>query len=330
MSSILMNAAVMNSYGSAHVIKFEEVAIPEPKSNEVLIKVYASTATRADTMMRTGKPWFGRLILGLTKPKNKITGTGFAGKIVSVGSNVKKFKVGESVFGESTNVFSTNAQYLAISEDSVMLKKPEELSYEEAATFTDGHLTSLNFLKNVGKLEPGQKILINGASGSLGTSAVQLAKYMGAEVTGVTSSRNKGLVKSLGADYVIDYTQDNYTDWDEKYDIVYDTVGKSNFAEAKKVLKNDGIYMSPVLKLPLLIQMLFSSFFSRKKAKFQATGMKKEDELLELMQELVSIFKNGKLNTVIDRQFPLEKVAQAHAYIDTGRKKGNVIINIEH
>ena len=325
-----MKAAVLTGYGSPEVIKFKEVAMPQAKANEVLVKVHASSATTADSMMRTGKPYIARLFVGLNKPKHPIPGTGFAGEVIATGTEVSSFKPGDQVFGETTTNFSTNAQYVAIPADDVILHKPEQLSYEEAAAYCDGHVTSINFLKNVGQLKAGQKVLINGASGSLGASAIQLAKYFGAEVTGVCSNRNVGLVKSLGADHVIDYTVEDFTKGQEKYDLIYDTIGKSSFGKTKKVLTKNGKYISPVLQFSLLIQMMKTSLFGNKKARFDATGMRKAHELKALLKELLDINKEGKLKTIIDRQYPLEKVAQAHAYIETGHKKGNVIININH
>jgi NADPH:quinone reductase-like Zn-dependent oxidoreductase len=330
MKATKMKAVVMTGYGSPEVIKLKEVAMPQPNENEVLVKVHASSATRADSMMRTGKPCIARLFVGLSKPKHPIPGTGFAGEVIHIGSKVSTFHVGDQVFGETTTKFSTNAQYVTVAEDDVILRKPENLSYQDAAAFCDGHLTSINFLKNIGQLQPGQKVLINGASGSLGTSAIQLARYLGAEVTGVCSDRNVGLVKSLGADHVIDYTREDFTRSSVKYDLIYDTIGKSTFSKAKKVLTKNGAYISPVLQFPLLVQMLFTGIFNKKKARFEATGMKTAPALKALLNDLIQISKEGRLKTVIDRQFPLEKVAQAHAYIDTGHKKGNVIITINH
>lgn len=324
-----MKVIEATGYGAPEVLRLNEIEIPAPADNEVLVKIYAASATTADTMMRTGKPYFGRLFTGIRRPKYPIPGTGFAGKVMSTGRKVSGFEVGEDVFGETTLGFSTNAEYVAVPADGVILRKPEGLSFIEAATFCDGHLTSINFLKEIGHLKPGQKILINGASGSLGTAAVQLAKYFGAEVTGVCSSRNIGLVKSLGADHVIDYSQQDFTKLDNKYDIIYDTVGKSTFGKCKKILSENGQYISPVLKFSLLLQMMRSSIFGKKKAKFAASGLKADHELRALLSELVEIFKEGKLKTIIDRQFPLEKVAQAHAYIGGGHKKGNVVIVVQ-
>jgi NADPH:quinone reductase-like Zn-dependent oxidoreductase len=212
--------------------------------------------------------------------------------------------------------------------DGIMLPMPESMSFEEATTYCDGPLTSINFLKDIAKIKSGQKVLVNGASGALGTAAVQLAKYYGAEVTGVCSGRNFGLVKSLGADHVIDYTQEDFTKSDQTYDIIYDTVGRSSFGKCKKVLSEKGLFVTPVLSFRGLLDMIATSISGKKKSIFAASGVKKESELKRLLGELTEIFKAGKLKTVIDRQYPLEKVAQAHAYIDGGHKKGNIVINV--
>ncbi len=324
-----MKAIVATAYGSPEVLKLKQVDKPQPKENEVLVKVMASSASTADAMIRTGKPYFGRLMLGLFKPKHSIPGTGFAGVVEAVGENVKTFKKGDRVFGETTFGFSTNAEFLIIPENGVILTMPESLNFAEATTFCDGHLTSMNFLKEIAQIKSGQKVLINGASGSLGTSAVQLAKYFGAEVTAVCSSRNVGLVKSLGADFVIDYTKKDFTKTERTYDFVYDTIGKSSYRKCKNILAESGAYLSPVLKFSLLLQMISTSLFGTKKAKFSATGMLKENELRALLVTLVEIVKEGRLKTVIDRQYPLEKVAEAHTYIDSGHKKGNVVIVVQ-
>jgi NADPH:quinone reductase-like Zn-dependent oxidoreductase len=321
-----MKAIVATAYGNHEVLELQQVEIPQPKENQILVKVVNCSVTTADTMMVTGKPWFSRLFMGLTKPKFTSIGTGFAGTVVAIGEKVTLFNIGDDVFGETGLDFSANAEYICTPEDGVVLHKPENLPFLQAPSFTDGHLTSINFLQELGKIKPGQKVLINGASGSLGTSAVQLAKYFGAEVTGVCSSSNVGLVKSLGADFVIDYTKEDFTRSSEKYDLIYDTVGKSSFRKSKRVLTQDGRYLSPVLTLGLLGAVLRTAIFGSKKAQFAATGLKAPDQLRKLLAELIEIFKSGHLKTIIDRQFPLEKVPQAHQYIATGRKKGNVVI----
>ncbi|MFB6318380.1 NAD(P)-dependent alcohol dehydrogenase [Saccharicrinis sp. FJH54] len=329
MKTINMKAIVATGYGSPAVLQLQNVAKPFAGNNEVLVKIYATTATTADGMMRTGKPYFGRLMTGLLKPKHPIPGTGFSGVVEATGDQVTAFKTGDRVFGETTLGFSTNAEYVSVPETGVILTMPDNMSFAEAAAYCDGHLTSFSFLKEVAKIKPGQSVLINGASGSLGTAAVQLAKYLGAEVVGVTSTKNTGLVKSLGADMVLDYTKVDFTEIRRKFDVVFDTVGKSSFKKSRKVLKEGGVYVSPVLKLSLLLQMLKTSISGKQKAKFSASGMKKDHELKTLLSELSEIFRDGKLKTVIDRQFPLEKVAMAHEYIAKGHKRGNVIIMVQ-
>lgn len=320
-----MKAIVLTRYGSPENLVVREISKPVPKENEVLIKVAATTATTADTMMRKATPFISRFFLGFFRPRKAVTGTGFAGEIVEVGKNVSRFELGDQVFGETGTDFGANAEYIALSEEGVIEKLPSQLSLEEAATLTDGPLTSLNFLKSLGKIKGGQKVLINGASGSLGTAAVQLARYYGAEVTGVSSAKNAELVKSLGADKVIDYRSTDFTKAGEQYDLIFDTIGSSSFSKTKKALKQDGLYMSPVLNIGLLFQMIFTAK-SRKKAIFSATGLLPHDELRALLKDLIGIIEGGYLKPVIDRQYPLEKAAEAHKYVDTGRKRGNVVL----
>ncbi len=323
-----MKAIVCTKYGSPDHLKLREVEKPTPKSNEVLVKVFTTTVTAADSMMRRADPFISRFFLGFFKPKNDITGTGFAGKIVAIGSDVKQFLEGDPVFGETGVKFGANAEYICIPEDGVLSIKPTEMAYEEAAPICDGALTSLNFLKVIGNIQYGQKVLIIGASGSLGTAAVQLAIYFGAEVTGVCSTKNLDLVKSLGAHNVIDYTAEDFTKNGQAYDIIYDTVGKSSFSRCKNSLTQKGVYLSPVLGIGLLFQMLWTSIFGNKKAKFSATGLQPASELRNLIKTLKNLFENNHLNSVIDRCYPLAKTAEAHRYVDTGHKKGNVVITV--
>ena len=325
-----MKAIICTKYGSPDVLQLEEVEKPIPKDNEVLIKVHASSVTKADTMMRRGTPFYGRIFIGLTKPKNPITGTGFAGIIENTGKAVMHLKKGDAVFGETGVGFSTNAEYVCVSEKALITAKPENISFEEAAPICDGVLTSWCFLKDIGKIQSGQSILVNGASGSLGTAAVQIAKYSGAEVTGVCSSANAELVKSLGADKVIDYTKEDFTKADQKYDIIFDSIGKSSFSQCKNALKENGVYLSPVLKFSLLLQMMRTSKFGKKKAKFSATGLRPVPELHAFLEELKEIIVSGKIKIVIDKKYKLEQTADAHRYIDAGHKRGNVVITSEN
>ncbi|NOR80259.1 MAG: zinc-binding dehydrogenase, partial [Methyloprofundus sp.] len=254
-----MQAQICTKYGSPDVLQLIEIERPIPKDNEVLIKIVASSVTAADGMMRKGSPVIGRLFLGLMKPKNPITGTGFAGEIEVVGKDVRLFKPGDQVFGESVLGAGTNAEYVCVAEQGVLAIKPTNMSYAEAAPVCDGALTSMNFLKDLANIQPGQSILVNGASGSLGTSAIQIARYFGAEVTGVCSTTNLERVKSVGADKVSDYTKEDFTSAGQSYDIIYDTLGKSSFSSCKRSLTAKGQYLSPVFGVSHLLQMLWTS-----------------------------------------------------------------------
>jgi len=317
-----MKSAIYKAYGSPEVIQVVDTEKPSPNPNEILVKIKASSVTRADTMMRQGKPKFGRLFLGLLKPKNPSLGTGFSGVVELVGSEVTTFKVEDKIFGEKLFSSGTNSEYVCISEDAVLALKPVTISHQEAAPICDGFLTSYSFLKDIGNLKKGQHILINGASGSLGSAAVQIAKQMGAFVTGVCSTSNIDLVKSLGADDVIDYKKNDFTEMGDTYDIIYDTIGKSSYKKSKKVLHRDSIFMSPVLSCELLWHILLSP----KKVKFSATGMRKQKDLKYLFNELISLFKEDKLHTIIDRTYPLEEIIEAHEYLESGNKFGNIAI----
>lgn len=305
-----------------------EAAKPAPGANEVLVKINVASVTAADTMMRKGAPFYARLFLGLKRPRRPIPGTGFAGVIEALGKEVKQFKIGDRVFGETGVNLGAYAEYVCVPATGVLDNMPENMTDEEAAPICDGPLTALSFLKDVGKIQGGQKVLVNGAAGSLGSAAVQIARYLGAEVTGVCSTSNLEFVRSLGADKVIDYTETDFTQAEDAYDIIFDTVGKSSFSRCKGVLRENGVYLSPVLKLPLLFQMIWTSRFERKKARFSATGLRPGEELRGLLKELESLYAKGRLRTVIDRCYPLERTAEAHRYVDTGHKRGNVVLTI--
>lgn len=321
-----MKAIVANAYGTPEVFEYKTVEKPSPKTNEVLVKVMNSAATTADSMVRTGKPYLGRLLLGLSKPKQEIPGTGFSGIVEEVGTSVSKFKVGDRVFGETKFGFKSNAEFICIHEEEVIVNLPDSIDFSEASNFCDGHLTSYSFLTKLIELKKGDHILINGASGALGTAAVQLAKFYGAEVTTVSSAKNMGLLKTLGADHLINYHEQDFTSSENQYDYVFDTVGKSNFKKAKNVLKDGGAYLSPVMTFNLFKHQLWSKISGNKKALFTAVGTHKNEDIKSSLNELLNIYKAGKLKTVIDRQFPLAKLAEAHQYIDSGHKTGNIVI----
>ena len=321
-----MKAILQPSYGGPEVLQFAEVKKPQPGPKDVLIQVIASSITTADSMMMTGKPYVGRLMIGLTKPKYPTPGTGFAGIVEAVGEEVSKYQVGDEVFGESLKTFGSQAEYICLSEDDLYMHKPAEISFEEGATVGDGVMTSLNFLTLVTQVKPGQHVLINGAAGSLGSAAVQLAVHFGAQVTAVCSTQNLDFVKKLGAHNVIDYTREDFTHRENEFDIIYDTVGKSSFAAAKQSLTANGIYATPVLSSKELINVLTTAILGGKKVKFSATGalpLKVKRQLQATARELLS---QGKVKPFISKKFRLDEFQDAHAYIASGHKKGNIVL----
>ncbi|MFC2054266.1 NAD(P)-dependent alcohol dehydrogenase [Chloroflexota bacterium] len=324
-----MKAIVSTKYGPPDVLQLKEVEKPTPKDNEVLIKMHASTVTAVDCTFRQGKPFIGRFFSGLRKPKNPIQGTELAGEIETVGKDVKRFKEGDQVFGTSMG-YGVYAEYICLPEEGTTLAiKPTNMTYEEAAC-CDGVLTALPFLRDSANIQSGQKILIIGASGSTGTASVQLANYYGAEVTGVCSTANLELVKSLGADKVIDYTKEDFTKSSEAYDIIFDTVGKSSFSRCKKSLKQRGIYLEATLSLGIILQMLWTSMVGSKKAVIAFTGLRPASERTKDLVVLKELGEAGKIKAVIDRRFPLEQLAKAQRYVEKGHKKGNVVITVVH
>ena len=325
-----MKAVLANRYGGPDALELGEVAKPQPKANEVLVRTYASAVTQADVMMRKGTPRFARVFVGLTKPNARVPGTAFAGKIEAVGADVTRFKVGDDVFGETAMGFSAHAEFVAVPEQGIIETVPVIMSYDEAAPVVDGALTVHNFLTNLVTIRPGDKVLINGASGGLGTAAVQLAKHFGAEVTGVASGRNADLVRQQGADHFIDYTREDFTKGTRRYDVIFDTVGKVSFGKAKRVLSANGTYLSPVLNLGLLAQMIWTSRFGTKRAKFSATGLLPHETLRAALGEVKALIEAGRIWTVIDRRYPLDAIQDAHAYVEAGHKRGTVVLEIAH
>ena len=326
-----MKAIVCKKYGPPEVLQLKEVEKPTPKDNEVLIRIYATTVTTADANIRgfvfvpTGLGFLPRLMFGLTKPKINILGTELAGEIEAVGKDVRIFKEGDQVFGMPGSRFGAYAEYLCLPEKGALAIKPSNLTYEQATAVPFGATTALFFLRDKGNIQSGQKILINGASGGVGTYAVQIAKYYGAEVTGVCSTKNLELVKSLGADKVIDYTNEDFTKNGETYDMIYDTVGKTLFSGCKKSLKEKGLYLAGAGGLLEFVQMGWTSMIGDKKVLAGQAPEHKEDLLF--LKELVEA---GKITPVIDRSYPLEQIVEAHRYVDKGHKKGNIVITVTH
>ena len=320
-----MKAVVYTKYGSADVIQIKESVKPAPKENEILIRIVETIVTPSDIAGRTGTPFIVRFFSGLTKPK-AIPGSDFAGVVEAVGKDVSLFKIGDRVFGAASPATGTHAQYICLPETATMTTIPADLSYEDTAGICDAAMTALTFLRDVAQIQSGQKVLVNGASGSVGTFAIQLAKYYGAKVTAVCSGANAEMVESLGADAVIDYTKEDFTQTGQSYDIIFDAVGKSSFSRCKNALKDGGIYLTSVPTLSIMLQMLWTSLFGSKKAKFAATGLNQSKEKLTFLKELL---EKGQLKSVVDRCYPLEQIAEAHRYVETGHKKGNVVITLE-
>ena len=324
-----MKAIVYTEYGPPETLQFKEVDKPIPRDNEVLVKIRAATVTATDCLNRKGVP-LSRVGTGLIKPKKTIPGVEFAGEIEATGKDVKLFKVGDQVLGSAGTSYGANAEYICLSEEGVLVTKPTNMTYEEAAPVCDGALTALNFLQDKGNIQSGHKVLIYGASGGVGTSAVQIAKYFGADVTGVCSTTNLEMAQTLGADTVIDYTKEDFTKIGQTYDIIFDAVSKSSFSRCKSALAPGGVYLNTVPTLTGMLQILWTSIFGGKKARFSATGLRPISVRLRLLKDLGELIEAGKIKTVIDRCYPLEQTADAHRYVEMGHKKGNVVITMEH
>ena len=325
-----MKAVVITKYGPPEVLKLQEVDKPAPKVNEVLIKIYATAVVATDPMFRKGDPFIGRFFTGLTKPKHSIPGDVLAGEIEAVGKDVTLYKTGDKVIAACAMTQGGQAEYICLPEDGPLAGKPANMNYDEAAGVPDGGLGALNFLRDAAKIQSGQTILINGASGSVGTYAVQLAVYFGAQVTGVCSTANIELVKSLGAHKVIDYTKEDFTRNGQTYDIIFDAVGKSSFSRCKNSLTQHGVYVTSVPTPDFMLGMLLTSKGKGKKAAFVAPGLRAPGEKAKDLNFLKELIEAGKLRSVIDRYYSLEQVVDAHRYVEQGHKKGNVIIKVNH
>jgi len=322
-----MKAVVWTKYGPPDVLQLKEVEKPTPMEDEVLIKIYATTVNRTDCATVRAKPFIiGRLMTGILKPKKPIPGTEFAGEIEAIGKNVSSYKVSDRVFGFNDNGFGAHAQYMTIAEDKALTTIPKDLIYEQAAASSEGAYYALNFINKV-KIDSEKKVLVNGATGAIGSATVQLLKYSGVKVTAVCNTENMELVRSLGAEKIIDYTQEDFTQDDQMYHYVFDTVGKSSFGKCKQLLLPGGVYMSS--DLGYLAQNLFLPFltkiFSNKKVKFPMPTDCRGSILF-----IKKLIEKGKFKAVIDRTYPLEQIVEAHRYVEKGQKTGNVVITVEH
>jgi NADPH:quinone reductase-like Zn-dependent oxidoreductase len=323
-----MKAIVYERYGPPDVLELREVEKPAPKDDEVLIKIHATTVTSGDWRARSldlpaGFGLIGRLVFGIRRPRQPILGTELAGEVESVGKDVRKFKVGDQVFAFSGAGMGCYAEYRCMPENGAVALKPPSLTYDEAAALSFGGTTALDFFRR-GKLQSGERVLVNGASGGVGTAAVQLARHFGADVTGVCSTANVELVRSLGATHVIDYTKEDFTQNGQTYDVIVDTVGTAPFSRSKASLKEGGRLLLVLGGLSDLLQVPWVSLTSGKKVVAGPAAERPDD--LRLLAELA---QTGTFRPVIDRRYPFEQIAEAHSYVDTGRKRGNVIITLD-
>jgi NADPH:quinone reductase-like Zn-dependent oxidoreductase len=318
-----MKAVVQDRYGSPDVLRIEDVERPEPKPDEILIRVRASTVSQTDTHVRAAHPFFWRLIAGFRRPKWRTLGVDLAGEVEAVGSAVTGFTVGDAVFGSPTAYLGCHAEYVTTRTDRAIALKPAGITFEEAAAIYDGGTQALSALREA-EVKPGQRLLVYGASGSLGTSAVQLARHFGAHVTAVTSSSHIKLVRSLGADEVIDYTREDFASGDRRYEAIIDAVGKTRYRRGRRALEPDGVYVATDGLENVLVWAAMRLFGSRgKRLRFAQARRSKAD--IELLKTLV---ETGAYRAVIDRTYPMSEAAEAHRYVEAWHKAGNVVLTI--
>jgi len=317
-----MKAAVYTQYGSPEVLRVKQVERPLPQKNEILLRIRATSVNSGDWRLRKADPYAVRLFFGLLKPKINILGSVFSGEVESIGEEVKQFKVGDIVFGHTDMSFGSYAEYISLPEDGSIALKPSNISHNEAAVIPFGGVAALHFLKKA-KIQPGQKVLVVGASGSVGSAAVQLAKSFGADVTGVCSTANIALVKSIGANKVIDYTKEDFAGNGETYDVIFDAVNAISVSRSMKSLNKNGIMILSAAGMSEMLQGLWISMTSNKRVLTGVISHKAADIIF--LKELIEA---GKFKPVIDRTYPLEQIAEAHAYAEKGHKKGNIAINI--
>lgn len=318
-----MKAIVYENYGSPEVLQLKEVSMPVVKNNEVLIRIHATSVNSGDVRLRKADPFAIRLLMGLFSPRKKVLGVVFAGIVESAGNEVTRFKEGDQVYGSTGMNLGTYAEYICVPETGVLYMKPPRMIYKEAAAIPFGAATALHFLRKA-KIQEGQKILIYGASGAIGTAAIQLANYFGAEVTAVCSSENHAMTSSLGVHNVIDYKTEDFSDNGETYDIIFDTVGKSSFSKSLKSLSNEGYYLRAVhMSIIPVMRGIWASLTSEKKV-IGGVAIEKAENLTFFNK----LIETGDLKAIIDRCYSLGEMAEAHSYVEKGHKKGNVVVII--
>jgi NADPH:quinone reductase-like Zn-dependent oxidoreductase len=320
-----MKAAVCTRYGPPEVVVISEVEKPAPRDTGLLVKVHATTVNRTDCAYRAARPFFMRFLTGLTRPRSAVLGTEFAGVVEAVGSGVTSFHVGDKVFGYNEGPFGAHAEYLSIAEDGSVATMPASVTYQQAAPSTEGAHYALSHIR-AAKIHSGQDILVYGATGAIGSAAVQLLKSVGAHVSAVCGTEHLDLVRGLGADRVIDYTAEDFTKDEQKYDVVLDCVGKSSFSQCKRLLKPRGIYISselgPLAQNPF--RALMGPLHGGKKVMFP---IPKHDQVM--VGHFKNLIESGEFRPVIDRTYPLDQIVDAYRYVETGQKTGNVVISLE-
>jgi alcohol dehydrogenase len=326
-----MKAVIFKKFGKPEVLQVAEIAKPTPKSNEVLVKIHATSVTAEDPKMRGfNHPPLLKLPVGLMfgfkKPKVPVLGIEFSGTVETVGYKVKNYKTGDHVFGYTGLSFGAYAEYKCLPEKALMYFKPKNLSFEQSAILVNGPLSALAYLKKKGKIKKGDHVLVYGASGSVGTAAVQLSKYFGATVTAVCGTKNIGLVKSIGANHVIDYTKEDFTERKERFDIVFDTIGKTSMKNCMKLLNPRGKYLLTEFGVSHILAAIYTSLFSNKKVIVAASNFYWRKEDLIFLKEVA---EKGYLQPVLDKCFPLKEIVDAHKYVETGHKAGNVAILVQ-
>lgn len=323
-----MKAAVYRRFGGPEVVAPQEVPRPEPTGDQVLVRVLAASVSASDAAARAGSPWFSRLAFGLVRPRLSVLGSDFAGRVAQVGPDVRRFAVGDLVFGATNAAMGAHAQYLVASEASPIEPIPEGVEPARAAALVDA--TAMSFLRETANLRPGQRLLVNGASGAVGSAAVQLAKHIGAHVTGTSGARNVDFVRSLGADAALDYAD---PDPDAvvaagPYDVVFDAAGKLGYRRARRMLAGDGLYMTTVPSLAILVQSLWTRLFGRRRATIAFTGLRPADRVAADLRATAELAANGALDAPVDATYPLEQVADAYRHVERG-KRGHVVLTLD-
>ena len=321
-----MKAAVYRGFGPPDVVRAEEVPAPVPRDGEVLVRVHAATVGVVDSLARRGAPWYARSQFGLRRPRFPVLGSDFAGQVEAVGRAVRRFSPGQAVFGTTAPRFGAHAEYVCLPEDAALAPKPSNVSYPEAAALADA--TALCFLRDKAGVRPGQAVAINGASGAVGAAAVQLARYSGATVTGVCSGANAGLVRSLGAEAVVEYGAADFARAGRSYDVIFDVAGRSSFRHCRAALNEGGVYLTTAPSMAILLQMPWTSRFGTRKAVVAFTGLRPAREKRRDLQFIRELTEKSALVPVVDACYPLARIGDAYRHVDAGHKKGNVVITM--